>query len=419
MPSGAVMTERVTIPVPQPLSDQEIARLLPLVRLLHQLAGVSYFKAELTDELAFDEAPPSAAQAALLDAFYSEGLGEFAYENDLPDLPRPQIAGAPSEPIARSDDDSSASSLVAIGGGKDSVVALRIAESTGQEIALFSVGEPVPIARTAEVAGLPWLRATRQIDPALFDLNAAGALNGHVPITAIVSTIAALTAEANGFGNVVMANERSASSGNVRAYGIDVNHQWSKSLSAERLLRAAIADTGAGVDYFSVLRGASELMVARAFAGLTEFHHAITSCNSVFRLDPELRGTSWCCDCPKCRFVFLILAPFMEPAELTAIFGENMLEQAEQYDEFARLASIGGFKPFECVGETDEALLAFRMLAAQEAWSGTAIVQRFNREVLEGAPGPADPTDTPEFRWSTDNETPEVFEVAARALLKS
>ena len=170
--------------------------------------------------------------------------------------------------------------------------------------------------RTA--AGLPRLIATRRARPAA--VRAAtrpGAINGHVPITAIVSCVALLTAALNGFDAVAMANERSASAGNLRWDGVEINHQFSKSLArgaaAERGRRR---DAAPAVRSFSVLRPASELAIARAFAGMERYHDAFTSCNAIFRIDPALRASSWCCDCPKCRFVFLALAPFSSPEHL-------------------------------------------------------------------------------------------------------
>ena len=62
----------------------------------------------------------------------------------------------------------------------------------------------------------------------LFELNAAGALNGHIPVTAINSLIAIATAVLHGLGPVVMSNERSASDPNLIWNGHEINHQWSK-----------------------------------------------------------------------------------------------------------------------------------------------------------------------------------------------
>ena len=50
--------------------------------------------------------------------------------------------------------------------------------------AVALIGDAAPIARTAQVASLPRLIARRELDPLLFDLNGAGAINGHIPITA-------------------------------------------------------------------------------------------------------------------------------------------------------------------------------------------------------------------------------------------
>jgi hypothetical protein len=192
---------------------------------------------------------------------------------------------------------------------------------------------------------------------------------------------------------VAMANERSASAGNVVWDGVEVNHQFSKGLRAERLLSAALAElhdeatnaagaTAPHVRSFSVLRPASELAIARAFARMESYHGAFTSCNAVFRLDPSLRASSWCCDCPKCRFVFLALAPFSEPAHLREVFGRDLLDDESQFEGFALLSATGGHKPFECVGEEQESLAAMRLLARDERWREHSVVRRLAAEVL-------------------------------------
>jgi hypothetical protein len=402
--------ERFQLPIPHPLSDDERARVDGLLALLHWVTGVSYFKTALPQSVGCDTGLPPPATATLLEALYSEGLGELAYTNSLPELPRPRFphaAVAPldaagptpdevlSTPMSAPDEASPpARVLVPVGGGKDSIVALEIVRRATENPALFSVGDATPIARTVAVADLPHLLATRTLDPGLRALNDAGAINGHVPVTAIVSCVALLTAALNGFDAVAMANERSASAGNVRFDGVEVNHQFSKGLRAERLLSAALAELGpragvraagsspSGVRLFSVLRPASELAVARAFARLEPYHRAFTSCNAVFRIDPALRASSWCCDCPKCRFVFLALAPFSQPEHLRELFGRDLLDEEAQFDGFALLTATGGHKPFECVGEEQESLAAMRLLAGDERWSSHSVVRRLAAELL-------------------------------------
>ncbi|MDO9357141.1 MAG: hypothetical protein Q7T55_25810 [Solirubrobacteraceae bacterium] len=410
--------ERITIPVEAPITDEQRAQVSGLVALLHLTAGVSYFKLAAPPEVATEAWTPTPAAAALLEALYSEGLGEFAYENRdrLPGgLPRPVFAAAPAparEAIATGD----RGVLVPVGGGKDSVVAIEIMRASGRPWGLFSVKNAAPIERTAEIAGGARHIAGRVIDPQVGPLNREGALNGHVPVTAIVSLIALITAVLNGYSAVAMANERSASQGNVRWDGIDVNHQFSKSLRAERLLQASLAEVAPGLGYFSILRGASELAIARAFSRFPQYHHAFTSCNAVFRLDPELRLQSWCRDCPKCRFVYLALAPFNDPEHLTSVFGADLLDDPAQTSGFALLTATGGHKPFECVGEEEESIAALRLIAEDPRWEEHAVVQQLATDVLGTVPpGTGDPATV--FALSTEHEIPAELRPAADELL--
>jgi hypothetical protein len=227
--------------------------------------------------------------------------------------------------------------------------------------------------------------------------------------------VALLTAALNGLDAVAMANERSASAGNVSWDGVEVNHQFSKGLCAERLLSAAAAEAE-GPQLFSILRPASELAIARAFARIERYHPAFTSCNAIFRIDPALRAASWCCDCPKCRFVYLALAPFSAPADLREVFGRDLLDEDGQFDGFALLTATGGHKPFECVGEEQESIAAIRLLADDPRWSGHRVVRRLVEEVL-----PLYPADvgSPEqvLALSDEHYVPAALLADARAVL--
>lgn len=369
-----------------------------LARLLHLFAGVSYYKTAVPPRMLLDgtdaDGPGdlSPALRRLLDQVYTLGLGEFAYRNRIDVRERVRfpeaVAGAPSAPVALP---ATGRTLVPIGGGKDSVVALEVVQRAGRDAVCFSVGRAEPIVRCVAATGLPHAVAVRTLSPNIGAVNAAGALNGHVPVTAVVSTIAMMTAILHGADAVAMANERSASEGNLIWNGLDVNHQWSKGAAFEREVRAVIeGEVATGLDYRSVLRPASELAIARAFSRLTRFHDCFTSCNTVFRLDPARRNSQWCGDCPKCRFVFLALAPYLDPAALQGIFGVDMLDEPEQYDGFCDLAGLREHKPFECVGEEAESLVAMRLIAARPEWAGHAVVRRLVAEQLDGNPATPD-----------------------------
>jgi len=414
--------ERFQLPVAGPLGAEDRSGAAGLLALLHWVAGVSYFKLAAPPRVEFAGEPPPAAVASLLEALYSEGLGEFAYANRLAHLPRPRFRGSGE----RAGVDAPASSrrppadpqrvLVPVGGGKDSAVAVEIMRRSGLPTALFSIGDALPIAGTVAAARLPWLLARRELDPGLGRLNESGALNGHVPVTAIVTAAALLCAHLNGYDAVAMANERSASAGNLTWDGVEVNHQFSKSLRVERLIDDALVGLDAPVRAFSVLRPASELAIARAFARLDAYHRAFTSCNTIFRLDPALRGASWCCECPKCRFVFLSLAPFATPEHLKEIFGRDLLDEDHQFEGFALLCAAGGHKPFECVGEEQESLAAIRLLSEDERWGGHRVVRRLVEEVLP-THGPPEGDPRRVLELSDDHDVPEALIADVRALL--
>ncbi|MFG2056060.1 hypothetical protein ACGFI9_18740 [Micromonospora sp. NPDC048930] len=375
-------TEVITLPLPaEPVSDETAATLGRVLELLHVVAGVSYYKAAAPPRLVLP-APLGAAAVEYVTAVYTKGLAEYAYRNQLPHVLelRPEVpAGEVTPP--RVYDDSDRRPLSAVGGGKDSIVSLEALRRGGFDPVPFSVNPNHVIVSVNEASDLVPLAARRRIDPVLFDLNAAGALNGHIPVTAINSLIAVATAVLHGLGPVVMSNERSASDPNLVWNGHEINHQWSKGVEAEGLLRAALAEhAGLTEPYFSLLRSLSELHIARLFAEIDRYDAVVTSCNRAFKLhDPSER---WCRDCPKCRFVFLALAPFMSRERITRIFGGDLLADTTQLPGYRELLGVDGHKPFECVGEVEESVVALSLLAQQEQWRDAPVV----RALVEALP---------------------------------
>jgi hypothetical protein len=240
---------------------------------------------------------------------------------------------------------------------------------------LFAVNPKRPNLDCAQASGLPLISVNRHIDPKLFELNDAGALNGHVPITAIVSLLAVAGAFIHGYDNVVLSNERSANEGNVIHEGLAVNHQYSKTAEFEGDLRDYIsAHVSSELTYFSLLRPLSELHIARLLAKTERYDQSFTSCNRTFRIRQADNATQWCRNCPKCRFTFLALATVMPPTRLQAIFGGNLLDDASQIPGYEELVGLSGHKPWECVGEIAESGVAMLRLAQQPLWANSIAV---------------------------------------------
>jgi hypothetical protein len=391
------------------------------------LAGVSYYKTSAPPLIDLGETALTEAELAFLREFYVQGLGEFGYRNNL-DLSSLRIearrAGAQNrEPIAR-EPNGQRRALVPFGGGIDSIVVVERIRRLA-DVALFVVNRPADrfaaIEAPAAVTGLPIVRAEREIDPQLLRSAELGFLNGHVPVTGILSAIAVLAAVLEDRDAVVMSNEWSASVPTLEYDGRPVNHQFSKSDIFEATFRNVLArasaapsaaDPAAGRDptaadpaagpnpapprlpeYFSWLRDRTELWVGQEFAALEQYHGSFRSCNKAFYSDKARRLDHWCGQCDKCCFIDLILAPFLSAGALRQIFavtGEP-LDNPGLAGKFRALLGAGA-KPFECVGEVSECRAAVLLAARRDDRSGDGLLQELAIQVAgwPDAPSAAD-----------------------------
>ncbi|MGQ0801254.1 MAG: UDP-N-acetyl-alpha-D-muramoyl-L-alanyl-L-glutamate epimerase [Pseudomarimonas sp.] len=384
---GPELIETIRVPgAPFDLSVERVMAVEAALRLLHMIAGVSYFKAAVPKTIRIDGYAIDADTASVLSTVYENGLAEFAYRNGLSlrgKIRFPAVAADRPIALARTGENTPRRALVAIGGGKDSLVSIEALRALGMSQTVTWIGAAPLIRACAERTGLPLLQIERQLAAQLFEFNRAGAWNGHIPVTAINSAILVFAALLVGADSVVFSNERSASYGSQIEGTGEVNHQWSKGWDFERLFAAEVRRTVAShFSYFSLLRPLSELAVARQFARLNRYDAHFSSCNRNFHLLGERPASRWCGVCPKCHFVFLALAPFMPKPRLVAIFGRNLLDEAEQAAGFDALIEYRDHKPFECVGEGRESRAALATLSQSPVWREDALVARFTREIL-------------------------------------
>ena len=381
---GPELVETITVPgAPFTLDAARAHATTQALRLLHMVAGVSYYKAAVPQDIHVDGYAIDADTAALLQEVYINGLGEFAYRNGL------DLHGRIRFPVEQGGAGTTPAlglrphALVAIGGGKDSLVSIEALRTLGVEQTVTWIGNSQLIRACAEHTGLPTLNIGRQLAPELFEFNRQGAWNGHIPVTAINSAILVFAAVLLGVDQVVFSNEHSASYGSQIEGAGEVNHQWSKGWAFERDFGDYVQrHVAADLHYYSLLRPLSELAVARQFAKSDRFDAHFSSCNRNFHLLGERPVNRWCGVCPKCHFVFLALAPFMPKPRLVGIFGRNLLDDVEQIPGYDGLLEFQDHKPFECVGEGRESRAAMATLAERPEWREDAVVDRFRREIL-------------------------------------
>jgi len=380
---GDELIERICFPDAPAVPVERQAAFDAALKMLHMIAGISYYKAGVPPKIELADGPLDDASADLLDALYLHGLAEFAYRNGIDLRGRIAFARGATAAAPAADLKLPRRTLVPIGGGKDSLVAVEAIKAIGGEATAVWVGNSALIAACAERTGLITLNIQRELAPGLFELNRQGAWNGHIPVTAVNSAILAVAAILYGYDSIAFANERSASAATLEYDGQQVNHQWSKGYAFEQLLGNWLhTHVASDLDYCSLLRPYSELAITRAFARLTPYFDTFSSCNRNFKLLGPKPADRWCGQCPKCHFVFLALAPFLPKPRLLSIFGRNLLDDESQSAGFDALLEYQDHKPFECVGEAAEARAAMYALSQRPEWQEDALVARFRQEIL-------------------------------------
>jgi hypothetical protein len=405
---GREFTERVTL-LPGPGWRAAPAR--AAARLVFLLAGVSYYKTAAPPVIDFGPTALTDTELAFLGAFYVHGLGEFAYRNALDLTPLRLEANRATTDPASPATNRTGRALVPFGGGIDSIVVAERVRGLA-DAALFVVNRPADrleaIEAPAAVTGLPVVRAGREIDPQLLRSAEYGFLNGHVPVTGILSAIAVLAAVLTGRDAVVMSNEWSASVPTLEYQGRTVNHQYSKSDAFEAAFRGVLAQGPAPMpEYFSWLRDRTELWVGRRFAGLEAYHGSFRSCNKAFYSDPARRFDHWCGQCDKCCFVDLILAPFMPAEALRRIFRQagEPLDDPGLVSKFRALLGAGR-KPFECVGEVHECRAAVLLAARRDDRAAGGLLTELAAEVTSWPDAPSEEDIAAMFRPVGENFIP-------------
>jgi len=325
------------------------------------MAGVSYYKACIPRNIEILSGELDDAGAAFFSKTYQRGLGEFYYVNQLD--PRSVVPfTANTATITGQSALIEPGLLVGIGGGKDSLVSIELLRSQPR-VATWSLGHAAQLAPLVQEIGLPHYSVRRDWDPSLLKHNAGGALNGHVPISAIFACVGTVVSILAGYQDSVVSNENSANEPTLVYQGLAINHQYSKSLEFEQDYQSLLQHHfGKSLRYFSLLRPFSELRIAELFAshGFEKYNNVFSSCNRAFVHTSH--AMSWCGECPKCAFVFLALTPFIDRPALEMIWnGKNLLLDKTLDPLYRKLLGIEGDKPLECVGEIKESRAAMRL----------------------------------------------------------
>lgn len=359
---------------------------------------ISYWKCACPKQLKILCGTLSAEQKTWWKKLYYNGLGEFMYRNGIVVSEEELVTIECEENVDAPMHDTRAydGCLVSVGGGKDSVVSLEVLK--GEKITTYSINGNATTKNVIAVCDHKQgdYAAKRILDKKILELNAAGYLNGHIPFSAVVAFSSFISAFLSGNRYIVLSNETSANETTVK--DSFVNHQYSKSFEFEQDFVSYIRKvTDSDIHYFSLLRPLTEMQIAWLFAKCKSYHEVFRSCNA------GSKQGIWCCNCPKCLFVYIILTPFLSQEELVHIFGENLLEKDSLDLYFRELTGIEENKPFECVGTRREVLVALKTFIAR---GGKSLLTERYKETIEAAPGELDEMLS---EWVSENQVPEYF----------
>ena len=320
------------------------------------MAGISYFKAALPPEINFINHKITTSQKTFFEKIYRHGLGEFFYENNLDpcqkiDFPSDHTLSKNSVHLP-----DLSGNIVPLGGGKDSLTTVHLLNQSHVDFSTWTVGN-YDFGNMIEKIGKPHLSISRKISPQLLKWNQEGALNGHIPISSILAFLSVCTAILTGKKNICLSNESSANEATALYKGIEINHQYSKSLEFEKDFQNYVSTfISPDIEYFSFLRPLTELKIAEIFCQnmLEPYFSDFASCNANFKISNTDKKLNWCGKCPKCAFVFAIFAPFVDKKRLCDLFGDNLFENPALSETFFQLMGLREHKPFECVGSVQE-----------------------------------------------------------------
>jgi hypothetical protein len=311
----------------------------------------------------------------LWETLFRNVWGVWRVENDLPEyrLPRPPAPEKADRTAPFEVTEGPTKLLMLCGGGKDSLVAMRLLERAGIDYdafiyshSIYGRGEP----QHRLVDHLVDHCRPRRVHRAWVQDDALDApINAVYPEIGINRIVAAETVSSywtalpvvlqHGFTEVALGVTRSTDEHNLswKKTGEEINYLWGMSAASERLLHDYVRrQVLANVTMFHLLRPIYDINV---FSLLRRDLDAVPSTHSCAQQKP------WCCRCAKCLYVWMNYVAWLPPATVTATIDLNLFDLSENRSILRKMLGLESYKPTDCIGTVSEARLAFAMCRAR------------------------------------------------------
>lgn len=348
---------------------------------MHLNIGISYFKTYCPKKIEIRSGVLNKSQANFWNKIYTNGLGEFYFRNkidfrDLVHFPY-RSCQTNSQRVNLKN-----RALCPVGGGKDSIVTAELLKKNNIDFTLISLRDSIIQKDVSRKTNRKRIIIERELSSNLFELNKQGAYNGHTPVSIAYMFSTLLACVLFDYKYVVFSNEQSASVGNTKYLGQTINHQYSKSLEAEKNVSNYIKKyITPDVEIFSLLQPISELKIVELFSAHKKYFPVFSSCNRNFTIDKTL-DKRWCGECAKCAFVFSQLSAFINKKELIKIFGKNLYADKTMLGLYLELLGKKNIKPFDCVGTPEEVEVAMHLAWEHGEYQDDYIMKYFTKKIL-------------------------------------
>ena len=361
---------------------------------LHLLLWISYYKLTCEKEISIESWVLNKTQANFFNTLYTKWLWEFFYENkidfkNLIKFPYENNHSNYSFKKQHNEVKKELECLVPVWWWKDSSVVLSLFEKNNIPFEIFTLWENSIYEEVSKSFWKKPLIVKRRIDPLLIKLNKTWKyFNGHIPISSIIAWVSLFVSVARWYNYIVLANEQSANVWNTTWNWMEINHQYSKSLEFEELIQSFILEQITDITYFSLLRPLTELKITEIFSkNCTKLFDKFSSCNKNFKLFKTKQNiwnnNKWCCTCPKCAFVFIMLSVFLWNKQTSEIFWENLFKNKKLIPLFKDLAWFWDIKPFECVWLKEEVQVWFYKILEKEGINHMPVLEEISKYKLE------------------------------------
>ena len=415
-----VYTETLLLPKAPDIIGIPDGLLDKILQGVHLVLGISYYKLYCASIVRHDYALTK-NEADFWSKVYKKGLGEFFYRNNLDPKISPKFSFDKSARAESFSLERNNKILVAVSGGKDSIVAAELlkeaasrpkgyppaASQGGIDItAVFTETQRASdvVNKVTDILGVKSLKFRRILDSKILEKHR---FSGHVPASAIFAFLGILYAVLYKYSYCAMANEYSSNFGNVKYRGEIINHQWSKSAEFENMFSDYVYNfITPDVKYFSLLRPFYEIRIAQLFLEYKKHFLYFSSCNKNFTVEETKKENKlWCGECPKCVFAFTLLSAFLSKKELLNVFKKNLYQDKNLLPLFKDILGLGKMKPFDCVGTFEESKTAFAFGAkkfksdfiARQLLPQVKVKKDLIKEVFSAKPAPNIPS---QFKFS-------------------